>query len=256
MTAPTIYDDAAIEAYDLIATMLSPASGMVSWVEQHARLSEASVLDLGAGTGTSSRALSEAGAKVTAVDASQASLQYLRAQSDDHDIRAVQGDFRALELDEQFDVITLSRNTFFLAQSQDDKVALLSTMARHLRPGGRAFLDCTDPKEFLRHGGDATSVTYPLGRDKVVTITQTADASTQMVLSIFIVQGASSHVAFHESATWATLAEIRLMAATAGLEVEVVDGSYRGDLYDSRSREMLVVLATASTSVSGLTKPG
>lgn len=248
MTAPTIYDDSALEAYDLIATMLSPASGLVNWVGRYAPLSASSVLDLGAGTGASSRALAEAGANVTAVDASPASLEHLRAHSAGHNVRAVEGDFRALELDEQFDVITLSRNTFFLAQSQDDKIALLSTISSHLRPGGRAFLDCTEPTEFLRHGGDASSVTYPLGRDKAVTITQTADASTQMVLSIFIVQGASSHVAFHESATWATLAEIRLMAAQARLEVEQVDGSYRGDSYNSQSREMLIVLKVASRS--------
>lgn len=76
----------------------------------------------------------------------------------------------------------------------------------------------------------------------MVTVTQTADRAGQQVLSIFLVQGASTLTAFHEQATWATLAEIRLMARIAGLEVTAVDGSYAGEPYTARSREMLVVL--------------
>ncbi len=55
-------------------------------------------------------------------------------------------------------------------------------------------------------------------------------------------QSATTLTAFHETATWATLPEIRLMARMAGLEVTSVKGSYAGGEYDSRSREMLVVL--------------
>lgn len=51
-----------------------------------------------------------------------------------------------------------------------------------------------------------------------------------------------SATAFHEKATWATLAEIRLMARIAGLEEADVNGSYAGEPYGARSRETLVVL--------------
>ncbi|MEV8393755.1 MULTISPECIES: hypothetical protein [unclassified Streptomyces] len=43
-------------------------------------------------------------------------------------------------------------------------------------------------------------------------------------------------------ATWATRPEIRLMAWMADLEVAGVNGSYAGEDYCARSREMLVVL--------------
>ncbi|MCI0383885.1 hypothetical protein [Streptomyces sp. CNQ085] len=73
-------------------------------------------------------------------------------------------------------------------------------------------------------------------------MTQTADRAAQRVLSVFLVQSASTLTAFHEQATWATLAEIRLMARIAGLKVANVNGSYAGEPYGAHSREMLVVL--------------
>ncbi|MFD3871100.1 class I SAM-dependent methyltransferase [Streptomyces sp. NPDC058623] len=242
MSEPSVYDETAIEAYDLVSSMLSPGAGLVAWVSSHRPLDGKSVLDLGCGTGVSSFALAEAGARVVAVDASRPSLDVLEKKRLDREVEAVEGDFRALRFDSTFDVVTMSRNTFFLAQEQEDKIELLRGIARHLKPGGAAFLDCTDPAEFQRTGGDAHSVTYPLGRDRMLTVTQTADRAAQQILSIFLVQGASTLTAFHEQATWATLAEIRLMARIAGLEVTGVNGSYAGEPYTARSREMLVVL--------------
>ncbi|MEV1045686.1 methyltransferase domain-containing protein [Streptomyces sp. NPDC049916] len=242
MTDPSVYDEAAIGAYDLVSSMLSPGDGLVAWVSSHRPLAGADVLDLGAGTGVSSFALADAGARVVAVDASRPSLDLLADRRGEREVDAVEGDFRDLRLDSRFDIVTLSRNTFFLAQSQDEKIALLQVVERHLRPGGTAFLDCTDPAEYLRAGGDAASVTYPLGRERMVTITQTADRAAQAVMSIFLVQGATELTAFHELATWATLPEIRLMARLAGLSVTGVNGSYAGEEYNARSREMLVVL--------------
>ncbi|MFF4317393.1 class I SAM-dependent methyltransferase [Streptomyces sp. NPDC001568] len=242
MSEPSVYDETAIEAYDLVSSMLSPGTGLVAWVSSHRPLDGKSVLDLGCGTGVSSFALAEAGARVVAVDASRPSLDVLEKKRLDRDVEAVEGDFRELRFDSTFDVVTMSRNTFFLAQEQEDKIELLRGIARHLKPGGAAFLDCTDPAEFQRAGGDAHSVTYPLGRDRMLTVTQTADRAAQQILSIFLVQGASTLTAFHEQATWATLAEIRLMARIAGLEVTGVNGSYAGEPYTARSREMLVVL--------------
>ncbi|MDT0379530.1 class I SAM-dependent methyltransferase [Streptomyces sp. DSM 42041] len=242
MSDPSVYDENALEAYDLVSSMLSPGSGLATWVSSHHPLKGKLVLDLGAGTGVSTLALADAGAKVVAIDASRPSLDLLESKRGDREIEVIEADFRDVHLPTKFDVITLSRNTFFLAQSHDEKIDLLGVIERHLKPEGAAFLDCTDPSEYLHAGGDASSVTYPLGTDRMVTITHTADRASQSTMSIFLVQGASTLSAFHETATWATLAEIRLMARIAGLEVTSVSGSYGGEEYTSRSREMLVVL--------------
>ncbi|MFJ7528220.1 class I SAM-dependent methyltransferase [Streptomyces griseus] len=242
MSEPTVYDAAAIDAYDLISSMLSPGAGLAAWVSSHRPLAGRTVLDLGAGTGVSSFALADAGAQVVAVDASRPSLDLLESRRDERKVDTVEADFRDLRLDSAFDVVTMSKNTFFLAQSHDEKIELLRAIGRHLKPGGAVFLDCTDPVEYLRADGAAHTVTYPLGRERMVTITQNADRATQAIMSIFMVQSASTLTSFHEMATWASLPEIRLLARAAGLEVTAVDGSYAGDAYTARSREMLVVL--------------
>ncbi|MFH8871958.1 class I SAM-dependent methyltransferase [Streptomyces griseus] len=242
MSEPTVYDAAAIDAYDLISSMLSPGAGLAAWVSSHRPLAGRTVLDLGAGTGVSSFALADAGAQVVAVDASRPSLDLLESRRGERKIDTVEADFRDLRLDSAFDVVTMSKNTFFLAQSHDEKIELLRAIGRHLKPGGAVFLDCTDPVEYLRADGAAHTVTYPLGRERMVTITQNADRATQAIMSIFMVQSASTLTSFHEMATWASLPEIRLLARAAGLEVTAVDGSYAGDAYTARSREMLVVL--------------
>ncbi|MER8265673.1 class I SAM-dependent methyltransferase [Streptomyces griseus] len=242
MSEPTVYDAAAIDAYDLISSMLSPGAGLAAWVSSHRPLAGRTVLDLGAGTGVSSFALADAGAQVVAVDASRPSLDLLESRRGERKVDTVEADFRDLRLDSAFDVVTMSKNTFFLAQSHDEKIELLRAIGRHLKPGGAVFLDCTDPVEYLRADGAAHTVTYPLGRERMVTITQNADRATQAIMSIFMVQSASTLTSFHEMATWASLPEIRLLARAAGLEVTAVDGSYAGDAYTTRSREMLVVL--------------
>ncbi|MFJ6238111.1 class I SAM-dependent methyltransferase [Streptomyces griseus] len=242
MSEPTVYDAAAIDAYDLISSMLSPGAGLAAWVSSHRPLAGRTVLDLGAGTGVSSFALADAGAQVVAVDASRPSLDLLESRRGERKVDTVEADFRDLRLDSAFDVVTMSKNTFFLAQSHDEKIKLLRAIGRHLKPGGAVFLDCTDPVEYLRADGAAHTVTYPLGREQMVTITQNADRATQAIMSIFMVQSASTLTSFHEMATWASLPEIRLLARAAGLEVTAVDGSYAGDAYTARSREMLVVL--------------
>lgn len=242
MTDASVYSDSAIMAYHLMASMLSPGEPLAAWVGTHRPLEGQRVLDLGAGTGVSSHALADAGAQVVAVDASKASLDVLENGRGDRAVKGVEGDFRKIDLGSRFDVITLSRNTFFLAQSHDDKISLLRVIRHHLKPGGAAFIDCADPTEFYLNGGDAASVTYPLGSEHMVTITQTADRASQQVLSIVLVQGASTLVAFHEAATWASLQEIRLLARAAALDVTSVSGSYAGEEYDRRSREMLIVL--------------
>ncbi|MFD9247116.1 class I SAM-dependent methyltransferase, partial [Streptomyces sp. NPDC059556] len=75
MSDPSVYDETAIEAYDLVSSMLSPGAGLVAWVSSHRPLDGRTVLDLGCGTGVSSFALAEAGARVVAVDASRPSLE-------------------------------------------------------------------------------------------------------------------------------------------------------------------------------------
>lgn len=93
------------------------------------------ILDLAAGTGTSSAAIAKSGATVTAVDFSAGMIEVGRRKHPNVDF--VQADATSLPFnDGQFDVVTIS---FGLRNIQEPKKAL-AEMFRVLKPGGRLVI--------------------------------------------------------------------------------------------------------------------
>lgn len=93
------------------------------------------VLDIAAGTGTSSAALAKSGAEVIALDFSPGMVEEGRKRHPD--LSFVQGDAMKLPFaDGEFDAVTIS---FGLRNVQQPKVAL-AEMHRVLKPGGRVVI--------------------------------------------------------------------------------------------------------------------
>lgn len=93
------------------------------------------ILDIAAGTGTSSVALAKSGAEVIALDFSQGMVDEGRRRHPD--LAFVQGDAMALPFgDAEFDAVTIS---FGLRNVQKPEVAI-AEMLRVLKPGGRVVI--------------------------------------------------------------------------------------------------------------------
>jgi demethylmenaquinone methyltransferase/2-methoxy-6-polyprenyl-1,4-benzoquinol methylase len=93
------------------------------------------ILDIAAGTGTSSAALARSGARVTAGDFSAGMIEVGRQRHPE--IEFVQADAMALPFgDNEFDVVTIS---FGLRNIEDPRKAL-AEMFRVLKPGGRLLI--------------------------------------------------------------------------------------------------------------------
>ncbi|HEV7955759.1 MAG TPA: bifunctional demethylmenaquinone methyltransferase/2-methoxy-6-polyprenyl-1,4-benzoquinol methylase UbiE, partial [Marisediminicola sp.] len=93
------------------------------------------ILDLAAGTGTSSAALAKTGAKVTPADFSEGMIEVGRRKHPD--LEFVQADATALPFKAgQFDVVTIS----FGLRNVDDPKKALAEMFRVLKPGGRLVI--------------------------------------------------------------------------------------------------------------------
>ena len=110
------------------------------------------ILDLAAGTGTSSAALARSGAHVVAADFSAGMIEVgKRRQAGNPNIEFVQADAQALPFsDAEFDAVTIS---FGLRNVQDPHLGL-AEMFRVLKPGGRLVI-CefsTPPIGLLRRG--------------------------------------------------------------------------------------------------------
>ena len=93
------------------------------------------ILDIAAGTGTSSVALAKTGAEVIALDFSQGMVEEGRRRHPD--LQFVQGDAEKLPFgDAEFDAVTIS---FGLRNVQHPEVAI-AEMLRVLKPGGRVVI--------------------------------------------------------------------------------------------------------------------
>lgn len=132
-----MFDDVAAR-YDITNTVLSGGNAVLwrmATVRAVAPLPGERVLDVAAGTGTSSAALARSGARVVAVDFSPGMIEVGRGKHPN--IEFIQADATAMPFgDDEFDAVTIS---FGLRNIEDPKLAL-DEMYRVLKPGGRLVI--------------------------------------------------------------------------------------------------------------------
>lgn len=104
-----------------------------------------SVLDLGCGTGRLAVPLAAGGRRVVGVDPAGAMLDVARRKAGGAAVAWVRGDARCLELGERFDLVLLGGHTFQVFLSEQERLAVLGTIARHLAPAGRFVFDSRNP---------------------------------------------------------------------------------------------------------------
>lgn len=107
----------------------------------------ASVLDLGCGTGLFAATLAQhAACAVVGVDPAAAMLDIAAKRSGGERVRWLRGDARTIRLDRRFDLVVLTGHAFQVFLTDQDRAAVLQTIADHLEPGGRFVFDCRNPK--------------------------------------------------------------------------------------------------------------
>ena len=110
-----------------------------------------SVLEIGCGTGRTLIPCARSGAKITGLDLSEDMLSFcgkaVAAEKDDviGRIKLVQADMTAFSLDEKFNLITTPFRPFQHLDTVGKQLECLSTVRRHLAPGGTFVLDIFDP---------------------------------------------------------------------------------------------------------------
>lgn len=132
------YADAELAAlYDLF---YGDYADDLAMYESFARRGDTASLELGAGSGRVALHLARAGLDVVALDGAAAMLDRLRASSGDlslaQHLRVIEGDMRAFELNERFDLVFCAANTFQHLLTTEDQLAVLRCIAAHLTPDG------------------------------------------------------------------------------------------------------------------------
>lgn len=104
-----------------------------------------SVLDLATGTGRVALVLAADGHQVVGVDRSEAMVRHAQAKAtelygdvpEDSSVSFQVGDATTLNLRRKFDLVTLAGNALQAFLTDADRAAVLNTVWRHLKPGGR-----------------------------------------------------------------------------------------------------------------------
>jgi SAM-dependent methyltransferase len=203
------------------------------------------VLELGVGSGRIALALAEAGYEVTGVDLDAAMLERLQRRLADAPaaIRArveiVQADLVELHLpgDARFRLCVLALNSILALGSREAQRAALETMSRHLADGGLAVVDVWLPAaDELARYDDRLELEYVRpDPDSGLLVTKTTSAlyepaAARVLLTALYEEGEQGKPPRRWiRQDWLQLvgaAELRSLAEDAGLEVEVVAGSY------------------------------
>lgn len=142
------YADVA-ELYDYVVPYAT--RGDVEFFVEEARKAKGPVLEVGSGTGRVLIPTARAGITIVGLDFSAAMLQRCRAKlaAEPDDVRSrvelVEGDMRGFDLNRRFALVTLPFRPFQHLLTVEDQLACLTSIHRHLEPGGRIILDVFNP---------------------------------------------------------------------------------------------------------------
>lgn len=110
-----------------------------------ARSSPGEVLELACGTGLATIHLAKSGIHITGVDISAAMLAYARFKAQGLPVEFIEADALTFDSDKRFSLIYLTGNAFQAFLSEEDQVALLRTVYKHLEPNGRFVFETRNP---------------------------------------------------------------------------------------------------------------
>ena len=108
------------------------------------------VLELAVGTGRAAMPIALAGHRVVGVDYAADMLEVARRKRDaagilPRDLQLVRGDVRRFRLNQKFDWVVLLFNTLLAFTSLSELDEVLRNAVRHMKPGGRFWVDIFQP---------------------------------------------------------------------------------------------------------------
>jgi SAM-dependent methyltransferase len=242
MTAPTVTSTALARLYDLD---LVDDPGDLDLYLALAGRTGGPILELGAGSGRLAVPLAAAGHRVTAVDNEPAMLDRARRRARDEGpvvvdrLELVEADLLDLEPAGKpiHKLAFIGLNTLFLLADRDAQQRAFLAMARHLAPGGLAVADVwlPDADDLARFDGRLILEYVRTDPDTGNLVTKTAaaehDSTTSCVeLTTLFEEGLPGAAPIRwirrDRLRLVSPDELRRFAEAAGLEVEIIAGSY------------------------------
>jgi len=204
---------------------------------------EARVLDLCCGQGRHSVPFAQHGYRVTALDLSPAYLDLAQQAARSHRVKleTVEADMRRIPFHDYFDVVVNMYSSFGYLESETDDAAVLESVAKALKPGGRLFLDMLNREWAIANyvqndwHSDPDGTLYVERRDFDLV------ASRMRVRFTIIGPEGSRRDSIGHDIRLYTLTEITRMLSHVGLGVKATFGGFAGEQYSIDTRRMILV---------------
>jgi SAM-dependent methyltransferase len=240
MRQEEIWDSDAAQRYDTPGTGMFAPEVLGPTVDRLAELAGGGrALEFAIGTGRVAIPLAARGVPVTGIELSAAMIDRLRTKADEATIPVVAGDMASATAAGSYSLVYLVYNTISNLQTQAEQVACFRNAARHLSAGGRFVIELWVPE--LRK--------LPPGQHAVVWHVEpgyigldTYDVLRQHVVSHHFRFDESRQAQLHRSPhRYIWPAELDLMAALAGFELESRHADWTGAEFTAESRSHVSV---------------
>jgi ubiquinone/menaquinone biosynthesis C-methylase UbiE len=222
-----------------------------------------SVLELCVGTGRAAIPIAQAGHRVVGVDYASDLLAIAKRKRDavglgERELELIKADALSLNLDRRFDWVCIFFNTLLAFVTLDEQDRLLGVVRRHLKPGGRLWLDLFQPDLQLLSGPRLKDLEarqfYVPALDRSVyhtTEIRRRDLARQVQEVIFHYswfdpRGRQRRKQMRFEMTWIFPRELQLLLERNGLRIERMYGNYDGGALQSNSPRIISRCVAAS----------
>lgn len=213
------------------------------------------ILELAAGTGRVAIPLAQAGHRVVGIDYAREMLALAERKRQmvglkERQLRFVHADALSLDLDERFDWVCILFNTFlnFTTLTEQDRV--LQAAHRHLKRGGRLWIDIFNPDLSLLAEESVTDLDPILFHVPSLdrTVSRTADVERDISTQLqrvtfhyrwFETNGREHHETLRFGLTWLFPRELQLLLERNGFEVERMWGDHDGSKVTSDAPRLI-----------------
>ena len=264
-------DAAAPDPYDQLAPFydlgMQDFDEDIDWYAELARRADASVLELGCGTGRIACSLARIGRRVVGIDRSAAMLDLARAKAAAEPglpLSLLRADMRDFALGTHFGLIAIPLDGFLHLESSASQLTCLRSVREHLSPDGLLVLDIAGPASAgwedwspgVRPLVLAWSLLLPDGARMNKYSSFSADASdqTHQVTEIYEqldADGCLRRWLVEYTLRYVFPAELELLLAAAGLRREARYGDYTLSPFVAESPRQIVVAGHGSRIAPG-----
>ncbi len=216
------------------------------------------ILELCTGTARAAIPLAQAGHKVTGIDYDPALLAIARHKRDtiaipEKNLKLVKANALSLKLNEKYDLAFLIFNSFLNFTTLDEQRKLLSNVTRHLKKGGKFWIDIFNPD--LSILAEEYHALYDSNTFYVPALDRSVHRTTELIRSKDRLQ--LTKVIYHYTyassmgevvtddvkfeMTWMFPRELKLLLESVGFEITHMYGDYDGSAITPESPRIIMM---------------